>query len=486
LSEPFCIITKSNEVVPGSVLKAYESKAASQQITDSFTDGQYQGMQLAQPPYNLEQLAYLPELNTYHDNCIKAKAHDTAGLGWELKTAENLKGQQAATTQYDDLYNLLAGQWPVLTTVLTRVMTDYESIGNGYLECTRLVPEGPVQSMFYIPGYTIRVHRSKDKYCQQRGLKKRWFKRFGYANDVDKNDGHEVALGQMDEGKRASEVIQFASFSSRSDFYGIPDGITALGAIVGARAAHEYNIKFFSNFGVPAYAVYISGDYELGVKDDHGEYELIKYVKDYFNDLPRQPHSTMVLAVPSESGGQVEVKIVPLAVEIKDASFRMYRKDNRDEVIAAHRVPPYCVGIAETGSLGGSTAEESMNRYIESVLNPRQEMIEQHFDNMILPTLRITDWRFQLKEIDNRREEHDITVAEMMFRNGSMKPNELIRFFGKRFGMEPDEGNPALEAYYVNGQMLGDPNSQEPPIMKALKGLHDRLVTVATKEASDA
>ena len=481
--KPLCVVTEGGRAVAGSVLKQYETTTGSQQITDAFAEGQYTGMQLVVPPYNLESLAYLPELNTYHDNCIKAKAQDSAGLGWEIKTAEDLKGE-ASSGQYDDLYGVLSAQWPMLTTVLSRVMTDYDTIGNGYLECTRLAAEGPVQRFFHVPGYTLRVHRDKNKYCQQRGMKKRWFKRFGYECDIDKTIGTEHELGTLDQDKRASELIQFASFSSRSDHYGIPDGITALGAIVGARAAQEYNVKFFSNFGVPAYAVYISGDYDLGEKDDQGKYAIIKDVEDYFNNLRREPHSTLILGVPSEAGGQVKVEIVPLAVEIKDASFRLYRKDNRDEVIHAHRVPPYRVGINETGSLGGSNAEESTKTYIESIINPRQEMIEQHFDHLILPTLKVTDWRFQLKEMDTKREEHDLEVAEVLMKNASMKPNEMIRFFGKRFGLEPDEANEALEAYYMNGNRVDGP--QEQVLVKAMKSLHTRLTDIATKEVQGA
>jgi len=479
--EPLCIVTKGGRVVSGAVLKEYEYKD-SRQITDPFSEGQYGGMNLVTPPYNLDQLAMLPELNTYHSNCITAKAQDTAGLGWEIKTAEDFRGE-ASTAQYDDLYGVLSNQWPTLTETLKRVMTDYDTIGNGYLECIRIVPDGPTLWFYHIPGQTIRVHKSQDKYCQMRGVKKRWFKRFGYDKDVNKNDGKEAPLGTLDPNVQASELIQFATFTSRSQYYGVPEGITALAAVVGSRAAQEYNIKFFQNFGVPAYAVYISGDYDLGEKDANGDYALVKQVQDYFDNLRKEPHSTLILGVPSEAGGQVNVEIKPLAVEIKDASFRLYRKDNRDEVIHAHRVPPYRVGIHETGTLGGSNAGEADDIYIESVINPRQEMIEQHFDHLILPTLELTDWRFQLKEMDTRREEHDQEVADFMFRNGAMKPNDLIRFFGKRFGVEPDEDNPALEAYYISGQRMDGETPREQALVKSIKSLHDRLVDVVTKDA---
>jgi hypothetical protein len=64
-----------------------------------------------------------------------------------------------------------------------------------------------------------------------------------------------------------------------------------------------------------------------------------------------------------------------------------------------------------------------------------------------------------------------------------MKPNDLIRFFGKRFGVEPDEDNPALEAYYISGQRMDGETPREQALVKSIKSLHDRLVDVVTKDA---
>jgi len=482
MKEPVAIITRGNKVVSGAVLKEYATKPKSKQLSLDAFRKQYGRLGLVEPHYRLEQLAQLMEHNTFHSRCVKTKAHDTAGLGWEIKTAEDLEGE-ASSEQYKSLYVFLSSQWAPLTVSLTRMMTDYESIGNGYLEVIRedYRPEALVAVIKHIPGHTVRLHKSHNKFCQVRGNKKAWFKQVGYEKDVHRGTGEEKELGKIEADARANEILHFASYTSRSDYYGVPDVLPALGAILGTIAARDYNIKFFSNFGIPAYAVYITGDYDLGEPDENGEYALTKQVKKYFNDLQGEPHSTLILGVPSDVGGSVEVKIQPLAVEVKDASFRLYRKDNRDEILSAHGVPPYRAGIAETGSLGGSTAKESTRIYIESVINPRQEMIEQYFDHFILPSMEITDWRFQLKEIDTSREEHDLEVAGMLFDKGSMKPNDLIRFFGKRFGLEPDEKNEALEAYYIVGQRIDG----EPEAITAVQSLHERLVEIARKDAGE-
>ncbi|SDW16985.1 hypothetical protein SAMN05444487_101430 [Marininema mesophilum] len=64
--------------------------------------------------------------------------------------------------------------------------------------------------------------------------------------------------------------------------------VPALGAILGDKQREEYNIDFFENFGVPAYAVTVTGT-EL---DD----EVVQQIKQYFQkDLKEHRHSTLVL-----------------------------------------------------------------------------------------------------------------------------------------------------------------------------------------------
>ena len=90
------------------------------------------------------------------------------------------------------------------------------------------------------------------------------------------------------------------------------------------------------------------------------------------------------MSVPAIEGqGEVNIEFKRFECEVKEASFRLHRQDNRDEILAAHGVPPYRVGVAETGSLGGNTARESTEIYKRSVIEPRQEMLESMINKHI-------------------------------------------------------------------------------------------------------
>lgn len=494
MSEPFAIVTKDRQVVGGSILAEYAVKEESKQIKDPFTTcfggkaSKYGQSGLMMPLYKLETLATLMEQNVFHARCVQTKARDTVGNGWVLTPRETLQGT-ASSTQHDTLFEWLYDMWPPMTGELYKVMVDYDSLGNGYLECAREYGrnDSPIVNLYHVPGHTVRIHRDRTRYCQIRGGKRVWFKAVGHEKDVDITKGVEAELGTLEPEARAAELIHLSSYTPRSEYYGLPDVIPAVGAIVGSVAARDYNIKFFTNFGIPAYAVYVTGDYNLGEPDENGEYQIIKDIRKYFHELQGEPHSTLVFGIPSAKGGvgqsNVQVEIKPLAIEVKDASFRLYRKDARDEIIAAHGVPGYRIAINETSSLGSSTAQEATKIYVESVINPRQEMVEDTLNHWVLPTLvGNTDWRFQLKDLSTEAEDHDQNVADFLCRNGAMRPNDLIRYFGKRFGLEPDEGNPALNSYYVNGQ----PVDLEPPAIKAVKSMQGRLLELVAGDGTEA
>lgn len=494
--QPFAIMTNKGEVVTKSVYDRYvikeKGEVQSRQIKDPFQDT-YRINNLLQPLYNPTMLSHLLEINTWHKRCVKTKAQDIAGLGWEIKPSKMQKQEEGADPKPSENQRRIAHkffeeQWPPLLITLKRAEIDYDSTGNAYLELVREAnaAESPYAIIAHVPAHTIRVHRDGNRYAQIRGVKKVWFKKVEFDKDVDCQTGEIYELGSLPPDRRASELIHRYEYTPRSDFQGVPDIISSLGAIQGDLSQRDYNIKFFENFGIPAYAIYTTGDYDLGEKDpDTGEYELIKTIKGFMDQVQKEPHSSLIFGVPSIGEGKVEVEFKSLAIETKDASFRMYRKDNRDEIIANHGVPSYRIGMTETGSLGGSTAKESTEIYIDSVINPRQEDLEANINKFILrDNLEVNDWDFKLKSLSLDDEKHDKEILAFLFDNGGATPNDLIRHFGSRFGIEPDPKNPALEKHYLKGQPIEDVGGEVPEgedIEVALMSLQNKLLEIAMK-----
>ena len=469
-------VLQDGEVISESYLEKYALKTESKQIpSDQFSEF-YDKYGLITPLYNLEALAQLLEINTYHYRATKTKARDVAGLGWRLIPSEEV--EEPDPEQKDIAQTFLKYCNPILTftEITDRVMVDFEATGNGYYEVIRDNEGEKVVGLEHIPAHTVRIHSDMERYVQIRGSRKVWFKRFGLDKDVHVITGEFFEKGTLKPEERANEIMHLKNYTSRSDYYGIPDIIPALPAILADREQQEYNISFFENHAIPAYAVTISGA-EL-------DEETERQIKQFFQrDLKKNNHSTLVLTAKKSDtdydSEPVKFEFHALNTEIKEASFRMYRQDNRDEVLSAHGVPPYRAGITVEGSLGGSTAKESTEIYKQSIIKPKQEMLEARINRFILQEgLGVYDWVFKFNEIDTRDEEKQINRLKTLFDIGALSPN-MIR---EELGEERVE-DPNMDRHFIYGRPLDTTKEETRAILNSLKELHQELIQIATKDS---
>jgi len=394
---------------------------------------------LVEPPYNPRQLALLVERNTWHYACCAQKAHDVAGLGWQIRPIAGAKAQgwpeaRAEAADLGRLHRFFAGCNPrmSLREVLYSAQFDYESTGWMAIEVVR-DSEGTPRELWHVPAHTVRVHASRPVFCQLRGERQVWFKEFGEPRTYRRSDGKESAALMPEHA--ANEMIFIKSYFPMSSYYGVPAAIPALGALIGELEAREYNLRFFENHAIPAYAVIVEG----GDLDEDSRELVRRYFR---SEVRRDPHKTLILSSPTG----VTIRLEKLNADVREGSFRFYRKDNRDEVIAAHRVPPYRLGIAETGSLGGNTSRESTEIYKTSVVKPRQETLEDRLNRLIREGFGIEGWEFKFDEIDTRDEVADVEKTSKLFAMGAISPNEVRA----RLAIgEPYQGG---DRYFVSGR----------------------------------
>ena len=93
-------------------------------------------------------------------------------------------------------------------------------------------------------------------------------------------------------------------------------------------------------------------------------------------------HKTLVLTA---NGENAKVRIEDLS-KVSDISFEKLKNLNRDEIIAAHGVPPRMVGVMTSGQLGGSgEVTGQLHSFNELTIIPKQEQIEWFFDSIGYP-----------------------------------------------------------------------------------------------------
>jgi HK97 family phage portal protein len=246
-----------------------------------------------------------------------------------------------------------------------------------------------------------------------------YFRNFG--SDPRHPDSYDPRDSDKPLSKRRllNEVIHLKNYHPRSSYYGMPDFLPALRALIGNKKTGDFNISFFENNAVPQYAVIVKGgELASGTR---------KRIEEYFRThIKGKAHKTLILEVVQEEGEKVDIQIKPLSTEIKDASFRSFRSDNAEEIRVAHGVPGRIIGITEKGGLGGAgegTSQQEIFKY--HVIEPKQTRLEFRINNFLIKQgFGIDDWELKFKEIDVTDEAKVADIANKLVRLGILTIND--------------------------------------------------------------
>ena len=228
---------------------------------------------------------------------------------------------------------------------------------------------------------------------------------------------------------RANELIYYKNFYPKSDYYGVPNFISAVGDIMGLISVRDYNLNFFQNYGVPSAIIILKGPWETG-----SEKKVTRFLEDEIKGT-ENAHRTLTVTQPDGC----TFDYTPLESEIKEGSFRLYQKNLQENVLIAYSMPPERVGVHFTGALGGNVAEEATKIYVQSVIEPLQEDLEDIINEKILVQgLNCLNYKLKFNDIDTR--DLDLLVGRLVaqIKVGIMTPNQACNILGRP---EYDAGN---------------------------------------------
>lgn len=403
-------IQTTKGLFPYSTLEKAEVKGlSSKQIKEAKKWVMDQG--LVPHPYNFNAILELYESNPAFWACVQQIARDVVGQGWKIVLREGKKENSEELKRIQEFINHPNDRDQPLRIILKQLLVDWGSLGNFGLEVARDNNKG-VDKIFRVPAHTLWVHESKDKFCQKRNNKKVWFKRFGSDANVNSIDGKE-----KEGGEQANELIHYTNFYSKSDFYGLPNAIAAVGDIIGLIAVRDYNLSFFQNYGVPSAIIVLEGDW-----DDGADKEISKFIRDEITGSEKA-HKTLVVTQSNEC----KFVYTPLQTEVKkEGAFKVYAKDIKENVLSAYSMPPERIGIRVIGKLGGNVAEEATRIYIHSVITPLQEDIEDVMDKL----LASETYKFKFNSIDLRDYTAIIDRGIKEIQHAIATPNEIRNELG--------------------------------------------------------
>jgi len=425
--DAFIVIREDGEpdIVKKTILDEYEyshkadmDSQGSKQIHDkgfNYTQG------LIVPKYNPDNLIKLLDMNTYHEGCVDVVSNDASGSGYTFVPVETENEKELDNQELIDFFE---NCFPSINKLLYLRNYDRRTLGYGALELIRekRSKSKPLR-LAHIRAHTLRRHSDGVRVKQQVGTKTVWFIIYGKNKDekgkmydVHADTGEIHNYNSLKPEERANELLWSVDYDPESSYYGRPKVASVLQAISGDISRATYNKSFFKNYGIPAFAITISGDFQDYLEEpflengepnpDYDETKTLKYkITKQLQEVMKNPHSAVCITVPSEGEeGNVEINLQPLSVETKEASFRLYRQDNRDEILHAHKVPPYRLGVNETGNLGGTNAGEASNTYLTSTVLPLKTDDEADINLLLREEFGVKDWKFQITNIDQRND----------------------------------------------------------------------------------
>jgi PBSX family phage portal protein len=391
------------------------------------------------PPWNLYELANYYDTSFANHAAIDAKVENIVCLGYDfepsvrtlmaLENNDNVtavdkarKRISRAKVEMKDWLESL-NQDESFEQIMTKFYTDVQATGNGYLEIGRKV-NGEIGYIGHIPATTVRVRRLRDGFVQIIGQKTVYFRNFGAKNP-----------NPITTDQRPNEIIHYKEYSPLNTFYGVPDIMSAIGSLHGDQLASQYNIDYFTNKGVPRYIVTLKG----AKLSSDAEDKMFRFLQ---TSLKGQSHRTLYIPLPGDSDtNKVEFKMEPIENGVQEASFKEYRKQNRDDILTAHQVPLSKIGGGDASAIAAAMAQD--RTFKEQVSRPAQRNLEKMLNKIIHEKTDILDFKFN--ELTLTDEIAQSQILERYVKTQIMTPNEARNELGlpqRADGDEPFDMSP--------------------------------------------
>lgn len=233
------------------------------------------------------------------------------------------------------------------------VATDYSVFANGYMQLHRNF-YGEVLAATHLPAINMRRMKEPNRY------------------------GMLLANGQIHEFAEG-EVFHFKNYDVAQSIYGKPRYLGAIQSMLLNEDATLFRRRYYKNGAHMGYVFYTSGS-DLEEADQDRIQKAIEGTKGLGN------FRNMYLHIPN--GDAKAVQILPVGDFSSKDELTQIKNISRDDIIAAHRIPPAMANVIPTNTSGFGDIEAYDRVYEKNEIEPVRKML-QDVNEVLKPGLQV-------------------------------------------------------------------------------------------------
>lgn len=220
------------------------------------------------------------------------------------------------------------------------IAMDYVAFGHCYLE-QRFAMSGRLLTLLRSPALHTRRGSRGDQYY--------------FVPD----DGQEYAF-------EPGAVVQLRDADIRQEVYGVPEYLSAIHAAHLNRSATMFRRKYYDNGSHAGFILYMTDPAQSQSDVD----AMRKALKD-----SKGPGNFRNLFMYSPNGKKDGIQLIPISEVAAKDDFAAIKNVSRDDLLAAHRVPPQMIGVIPVNAGGFGDVEKTTKIYIQNEIVPLQKRL---------------------------------------------------------------------------------------------------------------